>query len=188
MLRYKNSLLERILLEKGIDVAAELQRKTGSPALGPTAAPPLSMAQGSPAPLQRAMINRHNQQVRRSLSSLPKVEPAPSVQGSHDGIFHGSPMLQPTPSSHISSPSSASPAFGPQGSVITPPGTDMQSIQMSMQAPSMPATSPQSIQFVTSGANIGHVAGTVGPASTAGSSSSYYTSPFQNHMDQLGLS
>ncbi|KAK7988618.1 hypothetical protein PG989_008933 [Apiospora arundinis] len=36
MLRYKNSLLERILLEKGIDVQAELRAKTGSPNLGPT--------------------------------------------------------------------------------------------------------------------------------------------------------
>ncbi|TKA77008.1 hypothetical protein B0A55_01963 [Friedmanniomyces simplex] len=40
MLRYKNSLLERILLEKGIDVQAELQMKTGSPILGPGFMPP----------------------------------------------------------------------------------------------------------------------------------------------------
>ena len=51
MLRYKNSLLERILLEKGIDVQAELRAKTGSPNLGPTR--PAASAHTSPnqAPL-----------------------------------------------------------------------------------------------------------------------------------------
>ncbi|KAL3250356.1 hypothetical protein ABHI18_011254, partial [Aspergillus niger] len=34
MLRYKNSLLERILLEKGIDVQAELRLKAGAPGAG----------------------------------------------------------------------------------------------------------------------------------------------------------
>merc|ERR1712058_207596 len=41
MLRYKNSLLERILLEKGIDVQAELALK-GSPNLRPHRAPPIT--------------------------------------------------------------------------------------------------------------------------------------------------
>ncbi|KAM3465060.1 hypothetical protein BB8028_0003g09400 [Beauveria bassiana] len=68
MLRYKNSLLERILLEKGIDVNAELQAKNGSPILGPTHMPQ-NMAQ--PAQFHRPVMNR----VRKSVSSLaPKVE------------------------------------------------------------------------------------------------------------------
>ncbi|TKA71414.1 hypothetical protein B0A49_03927 [Cryomyces minteri] len=44
MLRYKNSLLERILVERGIDVQAELHARTGSPALGPTHMPPAAPA------------------------------------------------------------------------------------------------------------------------------------------------
>jgi hypothetical protein len=68
MLRYKNSLLERILLEKGADVHAELQAKTGSPILGPTHMPQ-NMAQ--PPHFQRPVMHR----VRKSVSALaPKVK------------------------------------------------------------------------------------------------------------------
>lgn len=70
MLRYKNSLLERILLEKGIDVHAELQAKTGSPTLGPTHMPQ-NLVQ--PPPIQRAIMSRHP---RKSISAIaPKAEP-----------------------------------------------------------------------------------------------------------------
>ncbi|KAL1641243.1 hypothetical protein SLS58_006145 [Diplodia intermedia] len=69
MLRYKNSLLERILLEKGIDVQAELRAKTGSPHLGPTRVPPPGSA--VQPPMQRAIMNRH-QQARRSFAGFPQ--------------------------------------------------------------------------------------------------------------------
>ncbi|KAJ2968960.1 hypothetical protein NUW58_g10103 [Xylaria curta] len=72
MLRYKNSLLERILLEKGIDVQAELQAKTGSPNLGPTHMPQ-NMVQ--PPPIQRAVLNRHHNSRRSASSIAPKLEP-----------------------------------------------------------------------------------------------------------------
>ncbi|KAJ6115548.1 hypothetical protein N7523_005965 [Penicillium sp. IBT 18751x] len=49
MLRYKNSLLERILLEKGIDVQAELRLKTGAPGTSAKANPmPPKSASGPP--------------------------------------------------------------------------------------------------------------------------------------------
>ncbi|OMP87135.1 hypothetical protein BK809_0007221 [Diplodia seriata] len=107
MLRYKNSLLERILLEKGIDVQAELRAKTGSPHLGPTRVPPPGSA--VQPPMQRAIMNRH-QQARRSFAGFPqKVE---GVQGSPlaqpDGsVPNHSPHSQPTPASHMSSPSTS---------------------------------------------------------------------------------
>ncbi|RWA09186.1 hypothetical protein EKO27_g5919 [Xylaria grammica] len=72
MLRYKNSLLERILLEKGIDVQAELQAKTGSPNLGPTHMPQNMM---QPPPIQRAILNRHHNSRRSASSIAPKLEP-----------------------------------------------------------------------------------------------------------------
>ncbi|KAJ8120956.1 hypothetical protein ONZ43_g2474 [Nemania bipapillata] len=72
MLRYKNSLLERILLEKGIDVQAELQAKTGSPNLGPTHMPQNMM---QPPPIQRAILNRHHNSRRPASSIAPKLEP-----------------------------------------------------------------------------------------------------------------
>ncbi|KAL1595446.1 hypothetical protein SLS59_008379 [Nothophoma quercina] len=117
MLRYKNSLLERVLLEKGIDVQAELRAKTGSPSLGPTR--PAASAHTSPnqPPLQqRAILNR--QQQRRSLQGPPKADGTnglPMIQP--DGPIQRSPLSQPTPGSHLSSPAQSatrSPNFMPQ--------------------------------------------------------------------------
>jgi hypothetical protein len=69
MLRYKNSLLERILLEKGIDVQAELRLKSGSPN------PPRSKLAGSSAnqssPLQRTAASRQH---RQNAGIAPKLE------------------------------------------------------------------------------------------------------------------
>lgn len=90
MLRYKNSLLERILLEKGIDVHAELQAKTGSPTLGPTHMPQNMVP---PPPMQRAMVNRPP---RKSISHMgPKdagmngIQPIKMEMG-------GKPLSTPT--------------------------------------------------------------------------------------------
>ncbi|KAM4065437.1 bZIP transcription factor [Hirsutella rhossiliensis] len=68
MLQYKNSLLECILLEKGIDVQAELYAKTDSPNLGLTQIP-VDLVQ--PAPIQSATINRHRQPYKHSFSPAP---------------------------------------------------------------------------------------------------------------------
>lgn len=100
MLRYKNSLLERILLEKGIDVHAELQAKTGSPTLGPTHMPQ-NMVQ--PPSLHRPIMNR----ARKSVSAL-----APKVEASNTAMTgvktETSPKAHPTPS-----PSNTGSAFSP---------------------------------------------------------------------------
>ncbi|KAI9740656.1 MAG: hypothetical protein M1818_004620 [Claussenomyces sp. TS43310] len=122
MLRYKNSLLERILLEKGIDVQAELRAKTGSPSLGPTHMPQ-NMAQ--PPTVQRAIMNRHNQARRMNANIAPKIEPGvgPATHGSTHS--NPSPQSRPTPTSHHSSPTSNSPTYPTQG-VMTPPGSEPQ--------------------------------------------------------------
>ncbi|OAA56449.1 bZIP transcription factor, bZIP-1 [Cordyceps fumosorosea ARSEF 2679] len=100
MLRYKNSLLERILLEKGIDVHAELQAKTGSPTLGPTHMPQ-NMVQ--PPPLQRPIMNR----ARKSVSTLaPKLDANNSAMTSIKP--ETSPKAHPTPS-----PSNSGSTFSP---------------------------------------------------------------------------
>ncbi|KAF2817591.1 uncharacterized protein BDZ99DRAFT_470572 [Mytilinidion resinicola] len=128
MLRYKNSLLERILLEKGIDVQAELRAKTSSPNLGPTRAPASTVASPNQPPIQRAIMNRH-QQARRSIGASGGSQKPEGVHGlpvlQPDGALpNRSPLSQPTPSSHLSSPSTTatrSPNFVPQiGSAISP--------------------------------------------------------------------
>ena len=211
MLRYKNSLLERILLEKGrqlelhhapafvdrltgIDVQAELRAKTGSPLLGPTHVPH-SMTQPT---VQRAIMNRHHQ-VRRSNSNIaPKIEPGATLQ---------SPQLRPTPSSHASSPSSNSPGFHNPG-VMTPPASDtqlqhQQQQQQQQQRLQVAKAQPAHGMAGSSGANIGRLGtpgmvgtplgpkgqGSSGTGSTGGTpvAAAYYPSPtLQSHYEQLG--
>ncbi|OAA58621.1 bzip transcription factor [Niveomyces insectorum RCEF 264] len=147
MLRYKNSLLERILLEKGIDVQAELRAKTGSPNLGPTHMPQ-NLVQ--PPPLPRAILNRHH--ARRSNSSIaPKLEPgATSLPASSlVGVTPGhptptsvvtSPKSRPTPSSHSGSPTASTSAYGqsPANSASDPSA----SLRPIMTAPPPPPPPP----------------------------------------------
>ena len=204
MLRYKNSLLERILLEKGmsscpwcgfhdldltctgIDVQAELRAKTGSPSLGPTHAPQ-GMAQ--PPTVQRAIMNRHHQARRSNSNIAPKLETGPPV-GHPGSMGNPSPQSRPTPSSHHSSPNSASPGFSQQG-VMTPPGSE---IQQQHQAQIQQQRAHALKQHATNG--LSRPAGANGvPMKSQGSSgtgvmggpgAAYYPSPFQNHIEQLG--
>lgn len=186
MLRYKNSLLERILLEKGIDVQGELRAKTGSPHLGPT---PMAQNMAHAPTVQRAIMNRH-QQARRSNSNIaPKLEP---------GIPLQSPQLRPTPSSHASSPTSNSPGYNNPG-VMTPPASDSQIPHQQQQR--LHASKPQQAHGLPGNpgllGNAGGAGTSVGPkgrgsggTGSAGSTpvSTTYYPPYhlQNHMEQLG--
>ncbi|KAL2431573.1 hypothetical protein ABEF95_011607 [Exophiala dermatitidis] len=120
MLRYKNSLLERILLEKGIDVQAELALK-GSPNLRPHRPPPMT---GQASPMQKAMLNRQQQARHR-----PAMAP---------------PIQTPTPPSQHSSPSNArSPGFALQGGMASP-ATDISSQQSQQPQQNRPLPQPGS--------------------------------------------
>ncbi|SPO01142.1 related to MEAB protein [Cephalotrichum gorgonifer] len=199
MLRYKNSLLERILLEKGIDVQAELCAKTASPNLGPTHMPqPLVQ----PPPIQRAIMNRHHQS-RRSISSIaPKLEPGVSQMNTPTqttGIM--SPKSRPTPPSHANSPTSSGPTFGSQPA-LSPPVSDSVSLRTSgtpaapkqhplNSVPASPATSragstvPHSAT-VRAAARNPPQAPNAQPVTTPTSTAGFYPTPsFQNHMEQL---
>ncbi|KAK8246186.1 hypothetical protein HDK90DRAFT_506002 [Phyllosticta capitalensis] len=204
MLRYKNSLLERILLEKGIDVQAELRAKTGSPHLGPTRMPPpAGSAVQQPPPMQRAIMNRHHQ-ARRSFAAMPqKVDVDAAVQ-------NHSPQSQPTPASHMSSPSTTatkSPNFMPSVSPNVGPVSQPQAQQQQQQPQQQQQLRPQpprqqynplppprpsiNTQFNASNgmSNASPVNAPAGANAMAGSNngpSAYYPSPFQSHMDQLG--
>ncbi|KXL46716.1 MAG: hypothetical protein FE78DRAFT_538145 [Acidomyces sp. 'richmondensis'] len=207
MLRYKNSLLERILLEKGIDVNAELQIKTGSPILGPGFMPHGTIApQAAPVPpqLQRAAVQR--QQSRRSGGQgfLPKL--APGQQNVEMG-FTTSPQGHPTPSSHASSPTNLptrSPMAMHQGGVTPPTSAVLAQPQAqqyhayarsSQQQPNSsfyaqkappnlqqrPLQRPAQYQNHAGSQRTLHV-----PMSAGQVPSAFYPSPFQKHIDQLG--
>lgn len=178
MLRYKNSLLERILLEKGIDVQAELRAKTGSPNLGPTHMPQ-NLVQ--PPPMQRAIMNRHHQSRRSNSHIAPKAEPntglPPPLQPHAPAT---SPKNRPTPSSHSNSPSNTGSAFSPAPSdSMSMRGSMTSASRQPMPQQQMPQTSQNSRQNMMQ-----QQTGVRGPVSTG---ASYYPTPaFQNHIDQLG--
>ncbi|KAI1261178.1 hypothetical protein F5Y18DRAFT_431484 [Xylariaceae sp. FL1019] len=196
MLRYKNSLLERILLEKGIDVQAELQAKTGSPNLGPTHIPPSMM---QPPPMQRTILSRqHN--ARRSASSLaPKLEPG-ATSMPQDAVRQSvaSPKTRPTPPTHTASPTNPVPPYSGHVSAASPTGTatdhgNLRTIMApSMKQPMAPmagtvqgARHPmmhQQQQHQHHQHHQHHPQHPPGPRSPA----LYPTASFQNHYQQLG--
>ncbi|KAI4789238.1 hypothetical protein E4T44_13312, partial [Aureobasidium sp. EXF-8845] len=190
MLRYKNSLLERILLEKGIDVQAELQMKTGSPALGHSYIPHHAPAPMSAAPLQRTALNR--QHARRSGQVYPPRIGSGAVAQSDLSFSARSPQGHPTPSSHASSPtalSTQSPAALQPGA-MTPPASIITGQQQygvgqpprsryvmqhppQHRGPAFPP--PNGVSSITESTN-----------GVPGSASAFYPSPFQKHIEQLG--
>ncbi|PHH83583.1 hypothetical protein CDD82_6611 [Ophiocordyceps australis] len=175
MLRYKNSLLERILLEKGIDVHAELHAKTGSPDLAPA-----HMSQNliHPPPIQRTMLNRHHQ-LRKSISSIaPKAESvqtqlAPTLPPHKPAVaVKGRPTA---PSMPNSSPNSAS-AFTPGPSENMPMAGSYSAVA---RPPITDNTNPAARQSLM---QVGHGNRTT---STRDEATFYPTSGFQNQMEPL---
>ncbi|EDN04051.1 predicted protein [Histoplasma mississippiense (nom. inval.)] len=133
--RKPNSLLERILLEKGttphswrrIDVQAELRLKSGSPNM--LSAKPAGQTISQNSPLSRADSNRQSVN-RHKVGETPKLDHS-NISQAHREDAHtmSSPQLHPTPTSHISSPSTAkSPGFNLQGG-ISIPGAGIQTQQ-----------------------------------------------------------
>ncbi|KAH8692698.1 hypothetical protein BGW36DRAFT_430451 [Talaromyces proteolyticus] len=193
MLRYKNSLLERILLEKGIDVQTELRLKTGSTSTIPPPGKSTPLAPKQPASLERAAIGRTSAQRHGSGSIAPK----PDQPQQRDGAFNTtSPQPQPTPSSHVSSPSTGkSPGFALQGA-ISPKNTEFQAQQ---QQRARPPLLPQPRDFAQQQPMGMPQVGPMDPYGAATQSMmsantmasrmpSYYATPFQKHYDQLGKS
>ena len=181
---------------------AELQVKTGSPIIGPAHVSPHIPASFTQAPLQRTAMSRHH--ARRSGHAIVQRPPSASVVNQpHETILPAhSPIGQPTPSSHASSPtalSMKSPGPMVQGG-ITPPTSavvaqgQMQQFRSSQQARpqyTMQAQRPlPSVQYQNSNGmskkpKTGPQAGGVSSGSTS-AASAYYSSPFQKHIDQLG--
>ena len=149
----------------------------------------------------------NRQQQRRSLGGPPKMDGQhglPMIQP--DGVLpNRSPLSQPTPGSHLSSPavsSTRSPNFGPQGTSVSPnfgpipPQQQQQQLRpqpprshftpmMGPQRPSIITNQPPS-NGLSSASTVGSGASVMTQSSTSGGPNSYYASPFESHMTQLG--
>ncbi|KAM3453776.1 hypothetical protein MY3296_003437 [Beauveria thailandica] len=158
MLRYKNSLLERILLEKGIDVNTELQAKNGSPILGPTHMPQ-NMAQ--PPHFHKPIMNR----VRKSVSSL-----APKVKASNTAMAGVKTETSPQ-TRHMHSPIHTDSAFSSAMENV-PSRTDSGSGARSQMPAILTGMSGEPLMDRRSG-------------SVSSGGNLYATSTFHGHLDQL---
>ncbi|CAG8235352.1 unnamed protein product [Penicillium salamii] len=171
MLRYKNSLLERILLEKGIDVQAELRLKTGAPGAPPKA---------NPMPPKTAPAGARNQR-HTGIAAKPEAFGISQREGAY-GV--SSPQFQATPTSHVSSPSHAkSPGFGFQA---MSPAVEQGRPQLLPQPRSFSQASPPAISMPQTDPSDKPQSrgGAMGPRG-ARVAAAYYPSPFQKHYDQL---
>ncbi|KAI5804422.1 hypothetical protein EDC01DRAFT_760709 [Geopyxis carbonaria] len=166
MLRYKNSLLERILLEKGIDVAAELRTYTGAqyddrptpvsqPAMPQSLGTlltahaiqqPPQQPPGLQGQLHRPGINRQQSQQKRAL-----------MNAGQDAVF-----IKTSPDS-MRPARNQSPTVA--GAIPTPPD------HSAFQLPPHSATSTTRPEFQTPGLPVAQT---------------YYPSPYQTHMEELG--
>ena len=203
MLRYKNSLLERILLEKGeelsgvrarpccladslagIDVQAELRMKTeGSHVLSQPAS---TAAAAQPSAVQRAVMNRHNQARRTTSASSGKP-----LRPQHNN--QNPPPRSHSMTSHVNSPIVMKSPYGSGKSGMMPDGKAQSRHQQSLQPrthpppnvnqPRMPPTGA-SLQAMTPSTADSSRSSDVGsnPVSQAG----FYPSPYQAHLEQLG--
>jgi hypothetical protein len=177
----------------GIDVQAELRQK-GSPQFGPVRSRPTT---GQASPIQRAVMNRH-QQSRRHPAQVPPLQPVdPMSQAAREGVFSSSPALQPTPPSQNSSPStSKSPGFAMQGG-MSPPSSDLQAQHMQQHQRPLPPQRPRSFPprqpFPRpQGGSVNAPAAQQPLLSPTNSEAppvmhqAYYPPSFQKHYDQLG--
>lgn len=168
---------------------AELKSKSDHPQISPHGLPPVTH---QPSPIQRAVMNRHTQ-ARRSASGIIKpnhAQPSPT-----SSITNHSPRLQPTPPSQALSPTTArSPVGLVQGGMISA-GVDLRAQQQQQPRPKpripphqMPPSISTSMSTSTSQAILPASRGTGSTemASATSTQSSYYPSPFQTHIEQLG--
>jgi len=195
-------------------VQAELQVKTGSPAIGPPQPAPHVPASTVPPPAQRTAMDRQYARPRSFNGLPPQQRAAPSsarsMHARRDGSFSAiMPQGQPTPSSHASSPgalSTESPGAGPQNVMTSPASTgpnhglgqqQFRSTQTAhapryryqMQNP--PQQQPSSVmpqQHHVSSIMSSSAAGHSQMGATAGPGAAAYPSPFSKHIEPLGKS
>lgn len=164
MLRYKTSLLERILLEKGIDVQSELRAFSQGEASTPASVGPIPQQQ------QQQRQPHHNirqqQMHRQSISNAVPKRGSVSQQSAEVIYIKTSPNMQPTPVSRASSPHANTSAMP------TPPDATTAGFV------SHSVVSTPTADFVSPGGG--------NNSSCMSIPHNYYPSPYHQHMEELG--
>ncbi|KAI4251338.1 MAG: hypothetical protein L6R42_008420 [Xanthoria sp. 1 TBL-2021] len=187
MLRYKNSLLERILLEKGIDVQAELRSKTDPQHVTPHIPPSINH---QPSPMQRGVNGRHPRTRRAGSAGGAR---APKSQSSQTSIMSdGSTRTHPTPPLTTSSPVKAKSSMSSLQSGFS---GGIYSSSHQPPPPPMKTNRPQTAAGLHSPNMSNHMTGSTrksngakrnGENGTAtGSLPGYYAPTFRSHIEQL---
>lgn len=152
---------------------------------------PNTLAPKQPLPLERAAISRTSAQRRQASGG---IAPKPDLSQQRDGAYSTtSPQPQPTPSSHVSSPTAGrSPGFALQGA-ISPKGPEFQAQQQRNRPPLLPNPRDFSQQNpLTMGQmrSMDSYAAATQSVMAGGTMASqlqpFYSAPFQKHYDQLG--
>ena len=147
-----------------------------------------------PTPVQRALLNRQRQ-ARRSTSgsSSRALRPHPSISSSVQ-----SPRLQPMPTSQMVSPTTTKSPIGIAKGGMISPSVDMKAQQPQQPLPPLDSQAhlqqqPTRLSIPTSRSSMqGTTPSTADTSrssdmgSTAGTQTSFYPSPFQAHIEQLG--
>lgn len=172
-----------------------MQAELKSKAEGSTAVayPPHSVGGPQPTPVQRALLNRQSQ-IRRSTSGSSSRALRP--HSSKSSVQ--SPALQPTPHSQMISPiTTKSPIGIAKGGMISP-NVDMKAQQPQQPLPphesrAYPQQQPSRLSIPTSRSSMQATTPSTADTSrssevgsTAGTQTSFYPSPFQAHIEQLG--
>ena len=176
-----------------IDVQAELKSKTGSSTVLPHSTQPGGAPQ--PTPVQRALLNRQSHGRRSTSGSSSRAIRPHSSQSSS---VQSPGLQQPTPSSQILSPSTTKSPIGvAKGGMLLPSG-DMKAQPQQQPLPPLesrtyPQQPPSRLSIPTSRSSLQGTASSTADTSrssdvgsTAGTQTSFYPSPFQAHIEQLG--
>lgn len=168
---------------------AELKSKTDGAHLGPHNIPSTGASQ--PFPLQRSVLNRPSGPRRSTVGPIAKT--SMKSHSSSSTIIKRSPQLQATPRSQTLSPITAkSPTSLIQGGMTSPSG-DLPAQQSQAKnrnhAPRTHSglansTTAPPMQTMTPSSRDGSRSSDM--CSTGGTQKSYYPSPFQTHIEQLG--
>lgn len=168
---------------------AELKSKTDGAHLGPHNIPSAGASQ--PFPLQRSVLNRQSQPRRSTIGPISKT--SINSHSSASTIAKHSPQLQTTPCSQTLSPTAAKSPTSLMPGGMTSPGVDLPAKQPQAKnrnhAPRrhsglVNSTVTPPMQTMTPSSRDGSRSSEM--CSTGGTQKSYYPSPFQTHIEQLG--